>query len=157
MAYWIRVFGTKRTCPHASDLLDTCLRHGFELESEVLGEDVDWEQVTFRVPGAREGVMVERVGGGPEGDAEVREEVRPVIATFEGRTGEHVDEVLDTIRKTKQLFIIGVPLITPAKSPLRRLAQTLATYLARETRGLYQVPDQGFYSPDNELLVPDTL
>ncbi len=157
MAYWIRVFGTKRTCPLASDLLNTCLRHGFEIESEVLGDDEEWEQVTFRVPGAREGVMVERVGGGPEGQEEVREEVQPVIATFEGRSGEKVDHVLETIRKTKQLFIIGVPLVTPARSPLRQLAQALATHLARETKGLYQIPDQGFYSADNELLVPDVL
>ena len=157
MAYWIRVFGTKRTCPQASELLATCLRHGFEIESEVLGEDDDWEQVTLRLPGAGEGVMVERVGGGPEGDAEVREEVRPVIATFEGREGERVASVLRTIRNTKQLFIIGVPLVTPQRSPLRQLAQSLASFLAAETGGIYQVPDRGFYSADNELLVPDTV
>lgn len=155
MAYWMRVFGTSAICPKASELLEVCLRQGMEAESEVLGEDDDWEQVTFRSPGAAEGLMVERVGGGEFGAEEVAEEVRPVLQTFEGRDEPEAQQVLTKIRNTRQLFIVGIPTGTPTQSPLRRVSVALAEYLARTTEGIYQIPDRGFFGPDGSLLVAD--
>ncbi len=155
MSFWMRVFGTREQCPSATELMHVCLHQGVEVQSEVLGDDRDWEQVTLRLPGAAEGVMVERVGGGELGAEEVREEIRPVVESFEGREGPGIAEVLDRIRNSQQLFIIGLPAATPQRSPLRRLAAALASHLARSTEGIYQIPDKGFFNPDGELLVPD--
>jgi hypothetical protein len=155
MAHWIRVFATSAQAPTASELLLALVRRGVAVDSEVLGEDQAWEQVTFRVSGTKQPIMVERVGGSPEAMEEVGEEVRPVVESLQRHPEGRAAEIVRYLRDARQLFIIGFGAPAASESQAEYLARFLASYLCRHTKGIYQVPDEGFYGSEGQLLLKD--
>jgi hypothetical protein len=153
MANWIRIFGTNNWRPRASALVEHLLRAGFRIDSDVLGDDDDWEQVTLEDPGTEAPVMLERM---PPDSAEVCDEVEPLLEALERMDDVvDVDQIEDVLRQTRQLFIVGIPSGLHSDETVERLSTTLSQFLAQQTKGIYQVDGEGFYDAKGMLLLEE--
>src|SRR5206468_12488918 len=108
MPHWIRIFGTNDWTPRATQLVEQLDSLGFDVTTEVMGEEDEWEQVSLETAGMETPVMLERT---PPDDPEIDEEVDPLLEWLES-----VDDVFDVeeiervLRHTMQLFILGMPI-----------------------------------------------
>lgn len=153
MANWIRIFGTTGQAPRVSALVEHLDGLGIEVTWEVMGDDKEWEQVSLQTATMPAPLMIERM---PTDDSEIRDEVDPLIQWL-----ETVDDVLDVdeieraLGGTRQLFIIGMPVGGQGTTNVEHLSNKLSQFLARQTQGIYQVAEAGFYDAEGRLLLEE--
>ena len=58
MPHWIRIFGTNDWTPRATQLVEQLDSLGFDVTTEVMGEEDEWEQVSLETAGMETPVIV---------------------------------------------------------------------------------------------------
>jgi len=162
---WFRVFGTKEAQPEPAALLEFI--RGLELGYDVIGkftaDDDGWfraelEITSTAIPASKSAyaaipLILERYLAKEEG---IRAELNTWAAwleTFEQQPNH--GWLMQHVISTRQLFTFLGPTNEDGVLPMEDLCLGLCQFLARETAGVYQVDNHGFYSPDGTLLLEE--
>jgi hypothetical protein len=150
-----RVFGLTADPVATGELNGALLAAGLTHQAAYRGEGPDrgdWHTVALTLPGASP-VTVERYRTDED---ELRGELNTWAAWLETADwSPHAPRLMERMIAVRQLFAWRRPVDHADEVHLDRLCLALARFLAGRTGGFYQVDEQGFFSADGELLVPE--
>lgn len=165
MDEWYRVFGTNDVQPEPAALLESIrgLELGYEVAGNFRADDDGWFRAELEITCTATSVLtiyhppvpliVERYLAKEEG---LRAELNTWAAWVETiEVNPNHGWLMQHLISTTQLFIFrGSPDVHRVLL-MEPLCLTLCQFLARETAGVYQVDNHGFYGPDGTLLLED--
>jgi hypothetical protein len=150
MAVWYRVFG-RSDSPVPPAAVRACLtEQGDEVDGQFNGE-ADWTAAELRL--GADTLELERFSSTEEG---IRAELNNWAAFLE--TCDHSSNnvpLMEHMIQTRQLFTLRQPPLPDDPARLDELCLGLCRYLAERTDGVYQVDEEGFYTPDGVLILPE--
>lgn len=146
---WHRVFGTSESEPDATALEQSLLAiaPGAAIEWEV--EDRGWLRAEIRLAGM--GLRLERFFREEEG---IRAELQAWAAWLETTSSPQAPRLMQHLIGTRQVFTL-LPTDSEVRGPIQQVCLAVCRFLAQATEGVYQIDEQGFFSPDGELLVKE--
>ncbi len=152
MPTWYRVFGKKKRPPDPRPLGEITNQFRIPVEGQFFGDEQGWTRLELQF-GKRFKVTIERYIAEEEGLAET---FRTWAAWIESANTDPANEwLMEQMINTQQLFTIE-PAAECANEPLiNHICTELAQYLARETKGVYQVDNLGLLTADGKLLVSE--
>jgi hypothetical protein len=155
MSRWHRVFGGSDAVPDPSALVQH-IRGPFGTEPTVRirGDDDGWYAAEVLLPGTRtpwrlDRYLVTEVG--------IRNELNTWAAwveTVEGNPNQ--GRLMQHLIGTRQVFAFELEIgdLDPI-AEIDRWCHRLCRFLARETEGVYQIDEEGFFDADGGLLIPE--
>jgi hypothetical protein len=151
MGLWNRVFGANDAQPDPAALLEHLRGLGLEATGQFRGDEQGWFAVALRVAGGGTPVHVERYLASEEG---IRHDLNSWAAWLETADySPNHGELMQRVIGTTQLFTLRRPIDHPNEILVEKVCVAVCQHLARETAGMYQVDDDGFYAPDGTLLL----
>jgi hypothetical protein len=149
MSQWFRIFGTTDAQPEPAALLEHLQSLGIETTGQFRGDHQGWFQADLNCGADVAPLHVERFLAQEEG-------IRDILNTWAGwiETAEESPSrgrLMQHVIATSQLFVME----RPADHTDETLCVGVSRFLARQTAGVYQVDDQGFFSPDGMLLLQE--
>jgi hypothetical protein len=149
MSQWFRVFGTSDVEPQPARLLEHVQGCGFEVTGQFRGDDQGWFQADLACSADGAPLHVERFLAREEGIRDILNTWAGWLETADGSSNQ--GRLMQHVIGTAQLFIMERPEDQTDES----LCVGVCRFLAQETAGVYQVDDQGFFSPDGMLLLQE--
>ena len=123
------------------------LAYNFEPDEE------RWRRGQFqRQEATTPAILVSRIGPGDEGFIAADKRYEEWLSTMSDEP--HRDFVLAHLHRTRQTVNLIPVDFTLGMTKLARVCEQLCGFLARETDGLIQVFQEGFFSPQGESLLP---
>jgi hypothetical protein len=149
---WYRVFGTAET-PVAPEAVLADLRgQGWDVAADFHGDEAGWFGATLSFADTTP-IHVERFLSSEDG---IRAELNNWAAYLETCDYEpNHARLMEQVIATKQLLTVRRPLDAANEVMVDAICTALARYLARNTEGVYQVDQQGFFRPDGLLLLQE--
>ena len=149
---WYSVHGTIEASPTPSAMLASLRPRVDGLAYDFEPHDESWCEGRFRLSDKTvPAIHVRRARAGDEGFDDLAR-LEKILSEMDDEP--HRDFVLAHIRRTCQSVHV-IPLdFTLGMSKLARMCEQLCGYLARETEGLIQVFQEGFFSAEGESLLP---
>lgn len=152
MSVWYRVFGASEKEPKPEALLEHLHHSELQIPSRFRGDDKGWFELTFSVPNASP-VILERFLATEEG---ARDELNTWAAWLETCDySPHYEALMERVIQAQQIYAMRKPIDHADEMLLEKLCLTLVRYLATETEGVYQIDNEGFFTPEGELLVQE--
>lgn len=151
---WYRIFGLSEPEVPAETILEHLHEHGFTVRGEFRRDERGWGAVQFTFPeSAGSPIVMQRYLSDEEG---VRNELNTWAAWLETATynPNHADLMTHAIQ-TRQLITIRRPIDHADDSRLEAFCLELSQFLARQTNGIFQIDDQGFFAASGELLLEE--
>jgi hypothetical protein len=150
---WYRVFGTSPTEPAPAGLLGHLHQLGVAVGANFSGDQDGWFRADLVLEPAGDTVLLERYLVSEEG---IRGELNNWAAWVEA-TGDGLvqERLMRHLIGTKQLFTVRPPDVVAGAERVGNLCLDVCRFLARETEGIYQVDDQGFFEPDGRPLLKE--
>lgn len=150
---WYRVFGTSDVTPRPEALLQHLRAFGLDVTGRFQADDQGWYRAVLLLAGNPAPVELERFLSTEEG---IRAELNSWAGWVEaqGDTPAHISLMQDFI-STRQLITLHSPAGPPHADQLHQLCALACQSLARETSGVYQIDDRGFFSADGRALIPE--
>jgi hypothetical protein len=150
---WFRVFGIRESTPEAADFLKHLHETGVPVPGHFGGDDQGWFRVDFVFDEAAPPLRLNRY-------LVVEEELRDILdgwAAWVEEQEDHpnVDRLMQHIVSTQQVFTLECSRDRYEEDRVRSLCLGACQYLARETGGIYQVDNEGFYAANGKLLLPE--
>jgi len=155
MTLWYRVFGTSDVEPAPEAVLGHLQGLDAAVRANFSGDEQGWFRAELYLVPAAEPVHLDRYLAVKEG---IRGELNAWAAWLE--TAEHSPHhrrLMQHMVSTTQLFTLPRPAGAEKDSPVDRLCTGLCRFLAATTAGVYQVDQQGFFTADGTLLVPEAV
>ena len=148
---WYAVFGTNDIGPSPEGMLASIRPSVEKLTWE--SADVSWRSGHFQISGTVvPAIRLTRIMPGEDGFSP---EVRSWMAGFESQTNEpQLSRVLEHVRRTRQILHLTPFPYVLGKDKLARICEQLCGHLCRETDGMIQVYQEGFFSAQGESLLP---
>jgi hypothetical protein len=153
MGLWYRVFGTNDAQPVPAALLEHLRSLGIDVTGNFRGDDQGWFGAELGFATDATPVHLERFLSTEEG---IRNDLNSWAAWLE--TADYSPNhrrLMGHVISTTQLFTLRRPIDHPNEILVDRVCVGVCQYLARETAGVYQVDDQGFFAPDGALLLQE--
>ncbi|OAI45877.1 hypothetical protein AYO44_02460 [Planctomycetaceae bacterium SCGC AG-212-F19] len=152
---WFRIFGTRDTIPAPAALLEHLQTQGMRVEGHFKGDDLGWFDVDFVLPGAAQPLHLDRYL--TEAD-DLRDQLNAWAAWLEAQEGsETAHRLMQHMIAVQQLFTLSCPRDRSEEEATAGFCQELCRYLAKQTDGVYQIDNQGFFAPDGKLLIKETV
>jgi hypothetical protein len=148
---WYRVFGTNDVPPDPDALRQHLHGLGFEVAGQFQGDEQGWFRAELFSPEIHQPIALERYLATEEG---IRDELNAWAAWVEsaGDSPTHVRLMQQLIGST-QLITIECPAASHHQAALAQLCGAVGQFLAQQTAGVIQVDGQGFFAPNDTLLV----
>jgi hypothetical protein len=142
--------------PNPAALLDHLRRR--ELDYEVIAkfsrDDEGWFRAELAIGDANLPLILERYLSKEDG---IRAELNSWAAWLETvEQNPNHGWLMQHVISTTQLFTLRGPTDADSVQPTESLCLELCRFLARETAGVYQVDNHGFYGADGTLLVKES-
>jgi hypothetical protein len=144
---WFRVFGINDAQPDPAAVLEFLHGQGGDVAGHFHGDDLGWFRAELLLGGTP--VSLERY---LTAEDDIRNDLNTWAAWLESvPANPHQGPLMQHMIGTKQLFTLQVP----GDANCQDQVTNLCRYLARQTDGVYQVDQQGFFAADGTLLVPE--
>lgn len=153
MSLWYRVFGTNDARPVPAALLEHLHSLGVEVTGHFRGDEQGWFGAELSLDDGTTPIHVERFCASEEG---IRDDLNSWAAWLE--TADYSPNhttLMEHMVRTTQLITVRRPIDHPNDVLVERTCIAICQYLANETAGVYQADDQGFYTPDGQLLLQE--
>ncbi len=154
METWYRVFGSNDAAIEPAALLSAQSRNvGTQVTGRFRGDDLGWFEAELGLRGTR--LVLQRFLAHEEG---LRADLNTWAAWLEtAEDSADAGRLMRQVIATTQLFTFrGLDSVADDMVYLfEELCVGLCQFLARETRGFYQVDGKGFFDADGMLLVPE--
>ncbi len=151
---WFRVFGTNEVQPGPAQLMEHLQGlAGNKGQGKFTGDDRGWFRAEFTLVRGAKPIVLERFLVEEEA---IRDELNAWAAWLE--TAEHCpnsQRLMQQVINTRQLFTLQPPLDPVLENPVEEACLGICRYLSRETGGVYQVDNKGFFSSDGMLVVKE--
>lgn len=146
---WYRVFCRSPVEVKPGDLLGAL---GGNLEASFRGDDLGWTAVKLKL-GAGTPIYVERF---LTSEDELRDELNTWAGYLEtlDYSPNHIT-LMEHVIQTQQLFTIRKPLDHPNESAIEELCLSICRYLSANADGVYQIENDGWYTPTEELILKE--
>jgi hypothetical protein len=150
---WFRVFGTEELAPEPAALLECLNAFGVPVEGHFKGDDLGWFGVDFIVPGDTQPLHMDRFLAEED---DIRDQLNAWAAWLETvddpvRSGQ----LMQLMISANQVFTLECPRDRAEEAAVEEFCVNLCRYLARQTVGIYQVDNRGFFAADGKLLVKE--
>jgi hypothetical protein len=153
MSQWFRVFGTNDAQPVPGALLEHLHERDLPVRGHFRGDDQGWFQAELVLPGATASVQLERFLATEDG---IRDELNTWAAWLEtAGDNPHHGRLMQHMVSTTQMFTLFRSEDQGAATLLQQVCINVCQYLACATAGVYQVDNQGFFTPEGELLLQE--
>jgi hypothetical protein len=149
MGQWFRIFGTTDAQPEPAALLEHLHSIGIEATGQFRGDDQGWFQVDLICGADVAPLHLERFLALEEGIRDILNTWASWIETAEESPSQ--GRLMQHVIGSSQLFVME----RPADHADETLCVGLCRFLAKQTAGVYQVDDQGFFSPEGTLLLQE--
>lgn len=148
---WYRVFGTNHVQPEPAALLEHLHQLGLETAGHFHGDDQGWFRAELVLDEDIEPVPLERF---LTREDDIRGELNTWAAWLETvADNAHQTRLMQHMIGTTQLFTLERPVDTADDERVEQLCISVCRYLAKQTLGVYQVDQHGFFDLDGTLLV----
>ncbi len=155
MNIWYRIFGTKDLQPGPAVVIEQFRSLGIEAEGRFYGDDQGWFQVELRSARDIPFLAIERFLAEEEG---IRAQLNTWAAWLEtAEENPNHGWLMQHVISTCQLFTLHELSEEFERPVIEKLCLTFCRFLARETAGVYQVDEQGFFAAEGTLLVEERL
>lgn len=152
---WFRVFGTNDVQPEPAQLLEHLHAQGVQVEAQFGADPHGWFRADFVHDAQRPPIHLERYLAE---DDNIRDDLNAWAAWLETVDNNHVvPRLLQHMIDTKQLFTLRCPRDIGDEIRVQKLCVGICQFLAEKTKGVYQVDTQGFFAPDGQSLVRESL
>lgn len=150
---WFRVFGINETTPEPADLLEHLRGLGLNVEGHFGGDGAGWFKAELALPGDGEPIRLERYLAQED---DIRDELNSWAAWLE-TVDENpvVPHLMQHMVSSQQVFTFECPRDRIEDAGIEKTCLALCQYLAKKTRGVYQIDQLGFFAPDGKLLVKE--
>jgi hypothetical protein len=148
MATAYRVFCQSSKEPSPADLGEHLRRQHPDAVVHFKGDRLGWMRAEVNLGKHLPPLVVERF---LVEEADMRSQLNSWVAWLETVEHPRRESVIDRVVKSQQVFTLEVQAEDAAK-----LAKALCQYLAHAADGIYQIDDQGFFSAEGLLLVPES-
>jgi len=150
---WFRVFGTRDTAPEPAAFLEHLYKAGLRVPGHFGGDEQGWFRVDFVI---EEGAPPLRLDRFLIGEEDLRDEINAWAAWLETLDdNEYYGRLMQHVISTQQLFSMECSRDRFEEESVRNFCIAVCEYLARETKGVYQVDNLGFFAANSKLLVPE--
>jgi hypothetical protein len=153
MTRWLRVFGTSVRAPEPAELLEFLRGFAKEASGDFHGDAQGWFQAEIAVGAERPHLYLERYLATEEGMRHELNAWAAWVETFEDHPAQGT--LMQHLTSTAQVFTVRPPADEEEALSNEELWIGLCRFLARESAGVYQVDDEGFYSADGTLLLAE--
>jgi hypothetical protein len=154
MDTWYRVFGTNDAAIEPTALLSAQSRHvGAQVTGRFRGDDLGWFEAELGLRGTR--LELQRFLAHEEG---LRDDLNTWAAWLEtAEDNPDAGRLMRQVIGTTQLFTFRPVDAVPDDTVylFEELCNGLCQFLARETRGIFQIDGKGFFDAEGMLLVPE--
>ncbi len=89
-------------------------------------------------------------------ESDMRHELNSWVAWLETVDHPRRESTIYHVVNSQRVFTLELAHELSSQQQMRELAKAACQYLAQATEGIYQVDDQGFFSADGLLLVPES-
>jgi hypothetical protein len=150
---WFRVFGIQDTPPAADELVEHLRGLGFHVEGHFTGDDTGWYRVDFTLDGQQNPLRLERYEAKED---DIRDELNSWAAWLE-TVEEHpvVPHLMHQVVSSQQVFTFECARHRIEEPGVEKFCLALCQYLAKQTRGIFQIDQRGFFAADGKLLVKE--
>jgi hypothetical protein len=150
---WFRVFGTTDNAPEPADLLEAMNAQGIRVEGHFKGDDLGWFGVDFVLSANAEPLHMDRYLADED---DIRDQLNAWAAWLETiKDPVRSGELMQLMISAYQVFTLECSRDRAEEAAVDRLCLSLCRYLARQTNGVYQVDNRGFFAADGKLLVKE--
>lgn len=148
---WYRIFGLDAIEPDLAELQQRLLEAGFGGPLQVHGDDLGWTSIEFSIIESGSPLRIDRY---LTSDDELRDDLDTWAGWLETQDHDPAHQpLMQHVISTQQLITMRRPLDHADENALDRACQTVVSYLAQSTRGVWQADMQGFFSADGRLLL----
>lgn len=148
---WFRVFGIQDITPSPDELVGHLRGLGFDLEGHFGGDDSGWFNVELVMAGAT--IRLDRYLASAD---DIRDELNSWAAWLETvEENPVVPHLMHHVVSSQQVFTFECPRDRIEEPGVGKLCQELCQYLAKKTRGIFQIDQKGFFASDGKLLVKE--
>jgi len=143
-----RVFCQSSKEPSAAALAEHLRHHHPDAVVHFKGDQLGWLRAEVNLAKHAAPLVIERF---LVEESDMRPQLNSWIAWLETVDHPRRESVIDRVVNSQQVFTLEVHSESAAK-----LAKIACQYLATKADGIYQIDEEGFFSPDGLLLVPET-
>lgn len=150
---WFRIFAIQDAAPEPAELVEHLRGQGLDVAGHFSGDEAGWFKVDLVLAGQPPPIRLERYLASAD---DIRDELNAWAAWL-----ETVDEnpraphLMQHLISSQQVFTFDCPRDRFEEAAVAKLCLGLCRYLSRQTRGIYQIDQQGFFAPDGQLLVKE--
>jgi len=153
---WFRVFGAAGAAPEPGVILEQAQSANKDIWASFRSDDEGWYQAELILSPENApalSVLLERYLAREEG-------IRPQLNTWAAWLETMAENpnhawLMEAVVQTQQLFTLQCPSEDEPRTQLEPVCLAVSRFLARQTRGVYQVDGQGFFAADGKLLVAE--
>ncbi len=151
---WFRIFGTLAKAPEPAALLDHLHKHEIRVEGHFKGDELGWFNVDFVLPGDPTPLHLDRYLAEED---DIRDQLNAWAAWLETQdASETAHRLMQMTIEVQQVFTFQLSRDQADEPSVRQFCAELCRYLARETKGVFQVDTQGFFGPEGQLLIKES-
>ena len=152
---WFRVFGTNNVQPEPAAVLAHVRSFGISVAGKFFDDEEGWFQAALLFGDQEPTLHIECFLAEEEG---VRADLHAWAAWLE-TVGDnpHSQRLMQHMIATTHVFTLHESDEWPKKTSVREVCLELCKFLARETAGVYQVDDQGFFGANGTLLLEERM
>jgi hypothetical protein len=150
---WFRVFGINATTPEPDELVSHLRGLGINVEGHFGGDEAGWFKADFVLANDGTPIRLERYLATED---DIRNDLNSWAAWLETiDENPVVPHLMQHLVSSQQVFTFECSRDHFEEGPVEKLCLELCQYLARKTRGVYQIDQRGFFAPDGKLLVKE--
>jgi hypothetical protein len=152
MGLFYRIFGRSSTPVTKTAVLECLRSQGADVQGEFEGGETEWTQAALAFSDATP-LYLERFLATEEG---IRAELNTWAAFLETCDyNSNSVPLMEHMIQTSQLFTLRKPIDAADEVLVDRLCLGLSQFLARTADGVYQADDEGFFTADGVLILPE--
>jgi hypothetical protein len=153
VSVWFRVFGTNDVLPEPAAILAHLRNRGMAVVGKFYNDEEGWFQAELLFGDEEPTLHLECFLATEEG---VRADLRAWAAWLETvEQNPNHQRLMEHMIATKRVLTLHESDEGPKRVALKELCVELSKFLARQTAGVYQVDDQGFFDADGTLLLEE--
>jgi hypothetical protein len=150
---WFRIFCPTIAEPTPASLAAFLHEAGLPVVPHFKGDPHGWTTGELHLPGDGSPLLLARY---LTLEDNLRADLNSFAAELETMThSPHATRLMEQVIQTQQFMTIRKPIGHPNESLVERTCETLASWLAEQTDGLYQIDGRGWFAKSGELLAEE--